>query len=235
MTAMGGAYRRSIELVTASPSVVRGELEDDFHHFRVSIAHDGSVVTAVDGEAVRHPWSTCPDALGPLRDLVGAPITRETSALAAHADARKSCTHWYDLAGLAIAQAAAGRERRRYEVTIPDRAADGRTTAHLSRDDEPVLDWTVDAQTVLGPEPYADQPMGRGFLAWAASTFAADPDAEEAAVVLRRACRISLGRLMDLDEFATAADVNAGMDDTCHTFSTTVQGVALRMKGSSRR
>ena len=69
-------YRRRIELVTVSPEVVQGELEDDFHHFRVSIAHDGAKVTAVEGTAVRHPWSTCPDALTPLRSLVGAPAHR---------------------------------------------------------------------------------------------------------------------------------------------------------------
>ena len=46
-------YRRRIELVTVSPAVVQGELEDDFHHFLVSIAHDGTKVTAVEGTAVR--------------------------------------------------------------------------------------------------------------------------------------------------------------------------------------
>ena len=66
-------YRRRIELVTVSPEVVQGELEDDFHHFRVSIAHRDRRVVALDGEAVRHPWSTCPAALAPLRALVGAP------------------------------------------------------------------------------------------------------------------------------------------------------------------
>src|SRR5262245_10525840 len=228
-------YRRRIELVTESPARVEGELEDDFHQFRVSIAHEGGQVTAVEGEALRHPWSTCPEALGPLRDLVGAPVTQEAAVIAAHADARRTCTHWYDLAGLAIAQAAAGRARRRYDVTVGERDEQGRATATLDRDGEPVLRWDVDVQTVLGPEPVAGQGMGRGFLAWAAATFAGDPDAEEAAVVLRRACRISLGRLMDLDRFETAADVGQGMENTCHTFSTDVMGRALRIKGSTRR
>lgn len=231
-----GAYRRRIELVTTSPGRVEGELEDDFHHFRVSIAHDGGVVTAVDGDAPRHPWSTCPEALGPLRDLVGAPVTREAAAIAAHADARRTCTHWFDLAGLAIAQAAASREQRRYDVTVGERnPSEGWcTTAALDRDGEAVLTWEVDLDTVLGPEPYAGQGLGRGFLAWAASTFAGDPDAEEAAVVLRRACRISLGRLMDLDLFETAADVEQGLENTCYSFSTGVMGRAVRIKGSTR-
>jgi hypothetical protein len=231
MSAMEG-YRRWIEVVTVSPTVVRGELEDDFHHFRLSIAHRAGRVEVVDGEAVRHPWSTCPDALGPLRALVGAPVTTDGTALGAHADPRSSCTHWFDLAGLAIAQAASGRENRRYDVFVPDRGEGLRTSAHLERDGVALLDWEVDMRTVLGPEPYTGQSMGRGFLAWAAG--ALDPDTAEAAIVLRRACRISLGRLMDLDDYERASDIGHDMADTCHTFSTDVMETALRVRGSSR-
>jgi hypothetical protein len=231
MTRVGGVYRRRIELVTTSPSAVTGELEDSFHHFRVSIAHEGGRVTAVDGEAVRHPWTTCPDALAPLRALVGAPVTTDATGHGEHADARTTCTHWFDLAGLAIAQAGAGRERRRYDVVVGDRDR-GRTTAELARDGEPLLHWDVDVSTVIGPEPYAGQEMGRGFLAWANAEL--DPEVAEAAIVLRRACRTSLGLLMDLDDYEVAADVGNGMENTCHTFSTSVMGVALRVKGSTR-
>ena len=226
-------YRRRIELVTVSPEVVQGELEDDFHHFRVSIAHRDRRVVALDGEAVRHPWSTCPAALAPLRALVGAPVTADATGHGAHADARTSCTHWFDLAGLAIAQAGAGRGHRRYDITVPDRAKGGRTTAHLSRDGEPVLDWEVDAQAILGPDPYTGLAMGRGFLDWANTTL--DADTAEAAIALRRACRISLGRLMDMDAWDRASDVGQGMENTCHTFATDVMASALRVKGSTRR
>jgi hypothetical protein len=226
-------YRRRIELATVSAEVVRGEMEDDFHHFRVSIVHEDGKVVVVDGEAVRHPWSTCPDALEPLRALVGAPVTTDATAHGAHGDARTSCTHWFDLAGLAIAQAGAGREHRRYDMSVPDRGPDGRTTAHLFRDGTPVLDWEVDAQTVLGPTPYTERAMGRGFLTWANATL--DPDTAEAAIALRRACRISLGRLMDLDDYERASEVGHGMADTCHTFSTAVMETALRVKGATRR
>jgi hypothetical protein len=233
MTRVGAAYRRRIDLVTTSPSAVLGELEDSFHHFRVSLAHDGGRVTAVDGEAVRHPWSTCPDALVPLQALVGAPITTDATAHGAHADARTTCTHWFDLAGLAMAQAGAGRAERHYTATVDERDDAGRTVARLERDGMPVLAWDVDTTSVLGPEPYAGQDMGRGFLAWANA--ALDPETAEAAIVLRRACRTSLGLLMDLDDYETAAEVGHSMENTCHTFSTSVMGVALRMRGSTRR
>ena len=147
-------------------------------------------------------------------------MTADATAHGAHADARTTCTHWFDLAGLAIAQAGAGRDHRRYDMTVPDRGEGGRTTAHLARDGVDLLDWDVDARTVLGPEPYAGQPMGRGFLAWANATL--DPDTAEAAIALRRACRISLGRLMDLDDYERASEVGHAMADTCHTFSTDV-------------
>jgi hypothetical protein len=228
------AYWRRIDLVTRSATRVDGELEDNFHHFRVSLEHDGERVTAIDGDAVRHPWSTCPEALDPLRDLLGAPVTREAAVIAAHADARRTCTHWFDLSGLAVAQAAAGRDRRRYDVTIPDRDAEGRTTAALARDGAEVLHWDIDFQSVLGPDPFTGQGTGRGFLAWAAATFVGDPDAEEAAAVLRRACRISMARLMDLDQFERAAEVGQGMEGTCHSFAPAVVDRALRVRGSSR-
>ena len=233
MSRVGAAYRRRIEVLTTSPSAVFGELEDSFHHFRVSIAHRDGRVTAVDGEAVRHPWSTCPDALAPLQALVGAPITTDATAHGAHADARSTCTHWFDLAGLAMAQAGAGRAERRYTMTVGERDEAGRTAAHLERDGDPVLAWEVDLRSVLGPEPYSGQDLGRGFLAWANATL--DPETAEAAIVLRRGCRTALGLLMDLDDYETAAEVGHNLADTCHTFSTSVMGVALRMKGSTRR
>jgi hypothetical protein len=227
-----GSYQRCIELVTASPEEVRGDLEDDFHHFQVSIAHDGAQVVGIDGEAVRHPWTTCPGALGPLRDLVGAPLTASAVVLGEHGDPRRTCTHWFDLAGLAIAQASAGREHRRYDVTIPDRDADLRTTATVARDGVELMTWSVGHQVIEGPEPYAGQRLGRGFLAWAEAEL--DPETAEAAIVLRRACHISMGRLMDLDTYDRASELTDPMLGTCHTFSVGVIETALRVKGSSR-
>ena len=81
------------------------------------------------------------------------------------------------LTGLAIAQAGSGREQRRYDMTVPDRDEGGRTTAHLFRDREPILDWDVDAQTILDPEPFPRQALGRGFLARANRRF--DPETAE--------------------------------------------------------
>ena len=56
-----GAYHRRIRLV-ADEWTVRGDLEDDFHHFTVHLGHDGDHVVTVVGDAVRYPWTTCPAA-----------------------------------------------------------------------------------------------------------------------------------------------------------------------------
>jgi hypothetical protein len=39
---------------------MRAALEDDFHHFRVVLCHDGSYVLAVSSEGLRVPYSLCP-------------------------------------------------------------------------------------------------------------------------------------------------------------------------------
>src|SRR4051812_30672376 len=115
-----GVYRRRITLDAPAPGQVTAELEDDFHHFRVLLGHDGSVVTAVAGEAVRFPWTTCPSAASQLRGLVGTPLPTTASAIAAVLPARENCTHLYDLAGLALAHAGTGRRSLRCVNTLPD-------------------------------------------------------------------------------------------------------------------
>src|SRR5258708_34826169 len=66
-------YRRRILVRATAPGEVVADLEDDFHHFRVTLRHDGHVVESVDAESIRWPWSTCPGAAVPLRALAGAP------------------------------------------------------------------------------------------------------------------------------------------------------------------
>lgn len=124
-----GMYRRRIRIRTIDEHRATGELEDDFHHFRVDITHDGSVVTAIDGIGYRGPWTTCLDAGVPLQEVVGTTLTTSPSALAA-IDARRNCTHMFDLAGLVVTHAARGAsDKRRYDpgerrydiaITVPD-------------------------------------------------------------------------------------------------------------------
>jgi hypothetical protein len=73
---------------------------------------------------------------------------------AARTEQRFQCTHLLDLAGLAIAAAARGLSRRRYDASVQDRIEE-KTQPLLLRDDEPVLTREVERDVIVGPHPYA--------------------------------------------------------------------------------
>jgi hypothetical protein len=225
-----GAYRRRI-LITASGDEVTAELEDDFHHFRVTIAHDGARVTDVRGEGVRFPWTTCPLAADQLVPLAGMPLSTRSTAVGEFVSARDNCTHMFDLAGLAVAHAARGGHRREYDVVVPD-PVDERRHVTLARDGSPLLSWDVDRTTILDPPPFAGRHLRGGFLAWAEQ--ALDPETAEAAIVLRRACDIAHGRMQDLDIYDDARPLLQFMAGSCFTFQHGRGENALRMKGTIR-
>jgi hypothetical protein len=223
-------YRRRIRLVGSDGRVV-GDLEDDFHHFRVTIDHDGERVTAIAGEGVRFPWSTCPLAAEALQPITGMTLSPRSTAVGKVTAARDNCTHMFDLAGLAVAHAARGATTRQYDVFVPDGVPpDG--TATVARDGEPVLAWDVDMSQVLGPAPFAGVPLRAGFLAWAEANL--DAETAEAAIVLRRALHIAHGRIRDLDGHETAVELFPMMSGSCYTFTPGRADVAVRMKKSTR-
>jgi hypothetical protein len=236
MTYPSGRYRRRIRITAGGRSQLQSgdvvaELEDDFHHFRVTVAHDGARVTGVRGMGVRFPWSTCPFAAAQLEPLVGMPLSTRSTAVGDVVSARDNCTHMFDLAGLAVAHAARGGDRREYDVVVAD-PVDGRRQATVERDGEPLLAWLVDRHTILDPAPFKGQVLRGGFLAWAEA--ALDPDTAEAAIVLRRACHIAHGRAQDLDVYDDAGPLLPIMSGACFTFQPERAPVALRMKGTIR-
>jgi hypothetical protein len=234
MTYPSGRYRRRIRMTASSqlqPGEVVAELEDDFHHFRVTLAHDGARVTGVRAVGVRFPWSMCPLAADQLEPLVGMPLSIRSTAVGDVVSARDNCTHMFDLSGLAVAHAARGGGRRQYDVIVAD-PVDGRRRATLDRDGEPLLAWVVDRHTILEPSPFAGQALRGGFLAWAEAML--EPDAAEAAIVLRRACHIAHGRVQDLDVYDDAAPLLPIMSGACFTFQPERAPVARRMKGTIR-
>jgi hypothetical protein len=224
-------YRRRIRL-RAGAGLAVGDLEDDFHRFRVRLEHDGSRVVRASGEALRFPWSSCPGALAPLERLAGLPLGAGASAAARHTDPRAQCTHLFDLAGLAAAQAARGEGGRDYRIAVPDRVG-GRTRAELARDGRPLLAWEVEHGTIRSPAPFAGRRLGYPeFLRWAEGSL--DPDLAEAALALHRALSISLGRLYDMDAVAGPAAFGRLAGGACHTFSPGIMEGARRELGSAR-
>jgi hypothetical protein len=228
-----GSYRRRIRIRALDARSVEAALEDDFHHFTVVLEHDGDAVTGVVASAGRWPWSTCPAAGSQLELLVGMDLSPRCTAVAAIADPRWQCTHQFDLAGLAVAQAARGGGGRRYDIEVPPALPTGERTPRLWRDDELLLEWTIGYGVGLtAPEPFTDAPWRGGFIKWADATF--EPDAAEAAIVLRRACDIGMGRGMDLEGYRSAAELAVIMTGVCYTMQPEVMPGASREIGSIR-
>jgi hypothetical protein len=221
-------FRRRIELAgrhDRDGGQVRAVLEDDFHHFRVVLDHQGGQVVAVRGETPRHPFSACPGAAPELQRLAGMRLDDIAHSVNLHTDPTQQCTHMFDLAGLALAFAARGDSARRYDIEIP-RHIDGRTHAYLERDGRLVLDWSVDGSTILGPDPYTGTDMRQGMARWAIGSLPAEE--AEAALVLRRCALISLGRLKDIDK-----EPHAHLTGRCYAQQPQRAPQAIRMLGST--
>jgi hypothetical protein len=228
------AYRRRIRVRTLEAGVVVSELEDDFHHFVVTLRYDSEHVISCENASYRWPWATCPDAAEPLRKLAGMPLARRFTAAGRWTDPKQNCTHQFDTACHAITHAANGRESRVYDVEIPRRdLATGETRVRLWVDGEPRLAWSIDWNGIVDPPPPFDAaPWRGGFMRWADATLPED-DAE-CAIVLRRACDIGMGRGMDLDAVPVADQLPQTMGGICHTMQPGVAEVAFRHVGSIR-
>jgi hypothetical protein len=228
------AYRRRIRVVTHAPGVVVSELEDDFHHFIVTLTHDGERVISAENESRRWPWSTCPDAAIPLRALAGMPLSRRFTAAGQWTDPKLNCTHQFDTACHAITHAAWGRDERVYDVEVPRRdTTTGESNVRLWVDGELRLEWELTWQGIVDPQPPFDQAQWKGgFMRWADTTLP-EEDAESA-IVLRRASDIGMGRGMDLDAVPVADQLPSMMAGICHTMQPTTVHVALRNVGSIR-
>jgi hypothetical protein len=223
---MTGSYRRAIVL-SARPGVVDGEIEDDFHHFAVSVRHDGERVTGVEGRAVRYPWSQCPMAATALGGLVGLPLTAHPTSIYRHVDPLDQCTHMLELAGLAVSHAARGTDARRYDVRVSD-PVDGVVHADLDCDGTPLASWALRDGVIDDP------PALRGQPAALRTRVLRDlpPDEAEAMLILRRAAVLAAARGMDVDRFPTAAAMGRGR--ACFVFSPGVAELAVRRRGSVR-
>jgi hypothetical protein len=222
-------YRRHIRLDAHGRQVV-GELADDAQHFRVRLRHERGRVVAIEGEAVRHPWSTCAEAIDPLRELAGMPLSWRCTAVGNVSNARRHCTHWFDLAGLAVAHAAVGRASREYRCAVW--GAPGEIcTATLERDGGPLLTWRLDGMTIRGAAPFDGRSLKDAFQAWAEAEL--EPDLAEAAIVLRRAAYISPVRFFDLDQYERPGDVTP-IGGQCFTYTNGPAQRAERQIGSLR-
>jgi Protein of unknown function (DUF2889) len=222
-------FQRSIVLDADAQSVL-AVLEDDFHHFRVTLEHSRGVVTGIRHTTIRYPWSLCPTAGNQLQALVGTPLKCELRAALAQGDIRMNCTHLFDLACLAATAVARGIARRRYDMAV-EMLNPAQRTATLARDDGFQLAWKIQGSEIADPVPFAGIGLKRGFVDWAADTLALDE--AEAAILLRRAVFVSGGLRRDLDEVQNAAE-GARTIGGCFVMREGIAERAFRMKGSTR-
>lgn len=226
------AYLRRIVLTAPDQRTVTADLEDDFHRFGLVLRHDGHHVVSCEGDAVRYPWTECPGATEPLRAVSGVPLHERGNTIADRVSPSANCTHLFDLAALAVAHAAARRSRREYVAVVPDRDDAWRTTATLRRDGNVVLEWELEGLEVRSEGPFHGLRLRGGFQRWTSEML--EPEDAESALVLRRACEISMGRNTPWDRLPAAIDVGEFMLGVCHTFQPGRAEVALRVKGSTR-
>lgn len=200
-----GSYRRRIELATRNVADAAKEariaIEDDHHHFRISVSGKDGLVTKVAAQTLRTPNQMCPSAASHLDELEGKPLDGSYVAVLGLTDIRQHCTHLVEMASLGMVMLARDLPRRIYEVEVrydadAGRPNESRSTATLWRDGDQILQWRIDRMAITDPDPFAGRSVINGFMRFVTEL---DNETAEAALVLRRAVFTSLGRGMNLD------------------------------------
>ena len=159
--------------------------------------------------------------------MVGIPLGLSAKELAQQIDARANCTHWLDVALLAIIHASRPEAVRQYDIDVPDET-DAATTVSVMRNGELALQWQVKDWIIQTPEALAGKPLFKGFSAWA-NSFSNDEDEKEAAFVLQKAYFVSRARMFDTNRMAgESADAHPTMYDACFTYSQPQRSQAKR-------
>jgi hypothetical protein len=229
-----GLFRRLIDLARRDERTVVGWLEDDVHHFGITIRHDDHEVRDVAVAAVRFPYTTCGGAGIPFSKIIGTSLLERVSDFGKSVDMRLQCTHLFDLAALLVGFAAKPGRHERYEAIVEDRSFVGFTPggrrimgkgqAWLCRNGAECLRWEIDGQAVTGPGPWAGWPLMEGFRQ---RSELLDVESAKLGFVLRRAVMVSNGR--------TAARYplprERGWSSVCHTFQPHVREFAERIEG----
>jgi hypothetical protein len=208
--------------------VAFGALEDDAHHVRLTVRHDDTHVTQIEGEAVRLPWATCPGSVAGISSLEGTLLADSTRGLRGAYRGELHCTHMFDVAQLTIAHIAQGRADRQYSVWVSPPDLDGVTHGVVERDGTRVLEWDVAQGEIISPGPFEHVGLVRGFVERGVTL---DEDTAEAGFLLRRATWMSNIHWMRLDDFETVAP--SGLPEgACWTAQPGRMEVAFRNHGS---
>jgi len=198
-------YRRSIHIDSNGQNEAFAELEDDIHAFAVTLHHDGGLISAVDVDIRRAPWSTCPGAKAVLqRDIVGMNI----SDVRAYPEKAQQCTHLMDLA-IWAANYAGQRIQVDYDVLVED-AKNGVRHAEIWRDGEYQMGWDESKFVLIEPAVIKGLNLFQ-INSWIKSL---SPELQEAVRILRWGNMIANGRAMSIEEQSDATK----MPPNCYSF-----------------
>lgn len=187
---------------------IGGALEDDMHHFRLRLDHDGTRITRAAGAALRHPWSGCSGAPAHLAQRF---IGRTLAEVAAE-DPTQHCTHLFDLAILCAAHV---NDRRPscFDMTVADRVT-GRTTAIIVVDGEEALHLPLEGTIVGGDGIMAGRDL-RQLSRWKDDYSAREV---ELVTLLRRAIFVSGVRGFKMPEDTLHAINSPGRMGVCFNY-----------------
>lgn len=211
-----GIFRRRIRLVSTGIQV-QADLEDCNHAFRLTLSHDGEIITAISAQPIRFPFNTCPDALANLQGFIGCALSASVPEIRQFVRPEQNCTHLYDLATLALAHAMRNGVARQYDVAIPDEQ-DGVLSVEVSCDGIPQHSWQIRKREIIFPQQLAGKPIMKGFYLWATAEFSGD--ALEAAEVLQRGYFVSHTRRLDLKSSVGRSAFGDRMPEgSCYTYN----------------
>lgn len=226
-----GIFRRKIRLRKIEGGVA-GDLEDCNHGFSIRLYYNNNVVTAIEGEAKRIPFSTCAGAATALQSLIGTRTETSPKNIISTMNLNTHCTHWLDLAILCISHATRNEPERIYEANIPDEAT-GPTNAQVLCNGKLALDWHVRDWKILQPTEHKDNTLFKGFASWANGI--SNQDEREAAFVLQKAYFVSRARRFDIQAVAgEPANKHTIMRGACYSYSEPQVDIAKRTSGTVR-
>ncbi|WP_439134185.1 DUF2889 domain-containing protein [Pseudomaricurvus sp.] len=197
-------FRRRFR-ITPYENKVCSEVEDDYHCMSVTLHHNGELVTAVEADMQRAPWTTCPGAQQKLEDtFVGVAL----QSFSERGEKQTNCTHLYDLALLA-ADHALDDTQLVYDILISDHI-EGNRYAEIRSKGDTLLSWTEKDFHLVEPEALAGTRLDKlgGWIRTLAET------EQEVAKLLRWGNMIAHGRSIPLEQQSDATK----MPPNCYTF-----------------
>ncbi len=228
-----GLYRRTITLKATANSCA-AQMQDNFHHFALSLHHDGVHISGLSADAIRVPWTACSGAVDMLAGLHGQPLS-ELAERVKSAERRQHCNHLFDLALLccdhALRAASGGDTFRQYDIDI---ALDSSSQSHVrcKRNGAVVAYLTLEYNEDWDSRVASAGPLFNSSLGSLKDLplGALTSDDREIIYVLRRAAHVSLGKWMEEPKEVTALEY--GVPPTCYAFQPERAATAHRILSS---